>query len=259
MSEPIFYRDLGAGPPLVLVHGGFNDGPMAWSRQMESLADRYRLIVVDRRGQGQSPKEPKPYTIAGDAVDVLEAADRTGLETFHLAGHSSGGMVAIEVARRTPERLRSLHLIEPPYLALRGNGDGALPEMKERLRGRSSEEIATEFFSSQFGAESVERMRASGRWPAIVREAERFIDTESPGNYPKEVLGELQLNGPVAVYCGGRSSSALQDIARRMAEGLPNARLFEIPEATHGVQHIGAEFDRYLVAVIDEVESESAD
>ena len=115
---PIFYREVGAGSPLLLIHGSFSNGPTTWARQMEEIRHYHRLIVVDRRGHGQSPAEPRPYTIAGDAVDVLEAADRAGGGEIHVVGHSYGGMVALEMARIEPHRIRSLHLIEPPYLSL---------------------------------------------------------------------------------------------------------------------------------------------
>ena len=74
-AEPIFYQEIGAGSPLLLIHGSFSNGPTTWAGQMEELRHRHRLIVVDRRGHGQSPAEPRPYTIASDALDVLEAAD----------------------------------------------------------------------------------------------------------------------------------------------------------------------------------------
>ena len=117
-AEPIFYRDVGAGSPLLLIHGSFSNGPTTWARQMEEIRHYHRLIVVDRRGHGQSPAEPRPYTIAGDALDVLEAAGRAGGGEIHVVGHSYGGMVALEMARIEPHRIRSLHLIEPPYLSL---------------------------------------------------------------------------------------------------------------------------------------------
>src|SRR4051812_22315484 len=110
VREPISFHDIGSGPPLLLVHGDFNDGPGAWSMQMDSLARHHRLIVVDRRGHGASPREPRPYTVASDAADLLTVADQVGAESFHLAGHSYGGLVAIELSRRAPDRVRSLHL-----------------------------------------------------------------------------------------------------------------------------------------------------
>ena len=116
--EPIFFEDIGAGSPLLLIHGSFSNGPATWAGQMEELRHHHRLIPVDRRGHGQSPAEPRPYTIASDALDVLEAADWAGEGEIHVAGHSYGGMVALEMARIAPHRIISLHLIEPPYLSL---------------------------------------------------------------------------------------------------------------------------------------------
>ena len=159
MKAPLHRLDVGSGPPLVLVHGDFLDGPTTWAAQIETLAGQHRLIVPDRRGRGQSPKEPRPYTIEGDAADVLALADELGLARFHLAGQSYGAIVALEVARRAPERPGSLHLIEPPYLALlddpaeRGRMLGAV-EIFARARERGPERTVTDFVTMLAGPEA---------------------------------------------------------------------------------------------------------
>ncbi|HEU5434617.1 MAG TPA: hypothetical protein VFU81_23285, partial [Thermomicrobiales bacterium] len=63
MREPLAWREYGAGAPLVLIHGDFNDGMAAWGAQVDALAPRRRLLIVDRRGHGASPREPRPYTL----------------------------------------------------------------------------------------------------------------------------------------------------------------------------------------------------
>ena len=84
---------------VVLIHGDFSDGAGTWGRQMtsEALLSRCRLIVVDRRGAGQSPVEPRPYTIRSEALDVLALLDALEIEGCHIAGHSYGGLIAIEL------------------------------------------------------------------------------------------------------------------------------------------------------------------
>ena len=258
MPEPICYREVGSGPPLLLVHGDFSDGPGAWFRQMESLAAHHRLIVVDRRGHGTSPREPRPYTIASDAADVLAVADRAGADDFHLAGHSYGGLVAIEVARRAAARVRSLHLVEPPYLALLPQHPAVTPlidrgrEVQRLAAAWRSSQIAEAFFAMIAGDAGVARLREGRGWATIVREAGRIVDGEFPADYPPEAIADLCLEAPVRVYTGGQTHPGLQALAHRLAELIPGAKLVTLPTATHAVQHIGRPFDLALLAVTQE-------
>lgn len=254
-AAPIFCHDVGirTGTPFVFVHGDFTAGDGAWTAQRQALADSCRLIVPDRRGFGRSPQAPRPYTIAGDALDVLEAADRASLRAFHLVGHSYGGLVALEAARLAPARMLSLHLIEPPYFALLPQDPevAALAErgrgIFEAARGWEPERIALEFFAMLLGPEGAAGLRERRAWPAIVREAGRIAHAEFPGEYPAGAGRQLSTAGPVRVYTGGRSHPALQKLARCLAERIPRARLVEVPEAGHDVHRSGEPFNRSLL------------
>ncbi len=240
---------------MLLVHGGFNDGATAWSAQVETLGASHRLLFVDRCGHGRSPREPRPYSIEGDALDVLAVADRAGAGKFHLVGHSYGGLVAIELAALAPDRLLSLHLVEPPYLALLPNDPDvqALSDGVRRILSRgcqqSPEEIASKFFRLLAGSAGLDRVRESSGWPAVVREAERILDEQFAGDYPPERLGHLTLDVPVQVYTGDRSNPAQRKVARRLSQLLQNARIVEIPTATHFVQARAEEFNSQLLSV----------
>jgi pimeloyl-ACP methyl ester carboxylesterase len=255
MLEPICYREVGSGPPLLLVHGDFSDGPGAWSLQLESLSGHHRLIVVDRRGHGRSPREPRPYTIAGDATDVLAVADQAGADRFHLAGHSYGGLVAIEVARRAADRVRSLHLLEPPYLMLLPRHPAVAPliargrEIRRMASAWGPEQTAEAFFAMIAGDAGLARLRASQGWTMVVREAGRFAETEFATEYPRAEIGDLRLKSPVRVYAGGQSHPGLYALAHRLAEVIPGAGLVILPAATHAVQRAGRPFDLALLAV----------
>ena len=254
-AEPIFYQEIGAGSPLLLIHGSFSNGPATWAGQMEELRHYHRLIVVDRRGHGQSPAEPRPYTIAGDAADVLEAADRAGAGEIHVAGHSYGGMVALEMARIAPHRIRSLHLIEPPYLSLMPDDSDVSSVIEQgqsifRNAARvGPEQTATAFMEMLIGSAALAELRNSPAWPGIVREAGRTAYEQFPVEYPPESLAEMRADFPVQVYTGGRSHPGLQKLARRLAQLIPGAGLIEVPAATHAVQQFTEHFHPALLAV----------
>ena len=254
-AEPIFYRDVGAGSPLLLIHGSFSNGPTTWARQMEEIRHYHRLIVVDRRGHGQSPAEPRPYTIASDALDVLEAAGRAGGGEIHVVGHSYGGMVALEMARIEPHRIRSLHLIEPPYLSLMpedSDVSSVIEQGQSIFRNAAivgPEGTATAFMEMLIGPAALAELRNSPAWPGIVREAGRTAYEQFPVAYPTESLAELSGDFPVQVYTGGRSHPGLQKLARRLAELIPGAGLVEVPAATHAVQQFTEHFHPALLGV----------
>src|SRR4051812_24991199 len=82
-----------------------------WRPQLDGLRDRYAVVAPDNRGIGGSSLGPAPLTIETMAEDVLAIADAAGVERFHLAGHSMGGLIAQAVALRSPGRVRSLALL----------------------------------------------------------------------------------------------------------------------------------------------------
>ena len=253
--EPIFYQEVGIGSPMLLIHGSFSNGAATWAGQMEELRRHHRLIVVDRRGHGRSPAKPRPYTIAGDAADVLDAADRAGAGEIHVAGHSYGGMVALEMARIAPLRVKSLHLIEPPYLSLLPDDSdvsSVIEQGKSIFRNAAKvgpEQTATAFMEMLIGPAALADLRESPAWPGIVREAGRTAHEQFPVEYPLELLAELSVDFPVQVYTGGRSHPGLQKLARLMAELIPGAGLVEVPAATHAVQQFTEHFHPALLAV----------
>ncbi len=117
-DDGIFVREWGQyGERVVLLHGSINIPLNVWPAQQE-LGDRYHLLMPDRRGYGDSaPIDTK----VSHEVDVADALPLLG-DGAHLVGFSSGGVIALLVADRLPDLVRSLTLLEPPAMqAARGN------------------------------------------------------------------------------------------------------------------------------------------
>jgi 2-hydroxy-6-oxonona-2,4-dienedioate hydrolase len=93
------WREFGAGPTLVLLHGGFGSW-LHWFRCIEPLAAHYRLLVPDLPGLGESADAPEPYdgySIAAIVADGLRMLVPPG-ELFDMAGFSFGGVIGGHVA-----------------------------------------------------------------------------------------------------------------------------------------------------------------
>lgn len=97
------------GEPLLLIQGLGVD-MKGWAAQRYALGRRYRLVLVDNRGAGQSDKPRGAYDLEAMAADAIAVLDAEHIERAHIMGASMGGVLAQIIAVRRPERVRSLVL-----------------------------------------------------------------------------------------------------------------------------------------------------
>lgn len=105
-----YYKDLGKGDPVVLVHGMASDHTV-WELIKSQLKKDYRLLLLDLRGHGLSSKTPGPYSIELFAQDLNQFLEALEIEHAHFIGHSMGGAIVQEMALQYPTKTRSLTLI----------------------------------------------------------------------------------------------------------------------------------------------------
>lgn len=109
MDIQLHYMEQGAGDPLLLLHGNGEDGGY-FVHQIEDFSRDHRVIALDTRGHGQSPRGTAPFTISQFADDLLAFLDQQGLDRPDLLGFSDGGNIALTFALRHPDRVRRLIL-----------------------------------------------------------------------------------------------------------------------------------------------------
>ena len=103
-------RDPGA--QTVVLSAGLGGAAAFWSPQMEALGRRYRVLTYDHRGTGDnSGPLPDGYAIDDMAAEVVAMLDDAAVDRAHVVGHALGGLVALALALRVPERLRSIALV----------------------------------------------------------------------------------------------------------------------------------------------------
>jgi pimeloyl-ACP methyl ester carboxylesterase len=105
----IAYSTAGAGPPLVLLHGGMDDSRV-WRWQLEGLADEFTVVAWDAPGCGQSSEPPESWRMAEYADCLAEWLDVIGIDRPHVLGLSWGSSLALELYRRHPDVPASLIL-----------------------------------------------------------------------------------------------------------------------------------------------------
>lgn len=95
--------------PLVMVHG-FMGGSAQWAEEVARLSDIREVIALDLPGFGANNHLAPINTIGGFADWVIADLNTRGVEAFDLLGHSMGGMIVQEVARKAPDRVKKLLL-----------------------------------------------------------------------------------------------------------------------------------------------------
>ena len=112
----VHYHDLGRGPVLMLLHGS-GPGASGWSnfsRNAEVLAERFRVIIPDLPGFGQSDVKPVDAKVPNWWTDITRALmDALDIAQAHIVGNSMGGMVALKLALESPGRLDRMILMGP--------------------------------------------------------------------------------------------------------------------------------------------------
>jgi pimeloyl-ACP methyl ester carboxylesterase len=114
----------GHGEPMLYLHG--LDGAAPALPFIERLGDAFDVIVPEHPGFGASDVPAWLETVDDLAYYHSEVLDRLGLDRVHLVGHSLGGWIALELARRTPKRFPTLTLIGSAGIHVNGVPKGDL-------------------------------------------------------------------------------------------------------------------------------------
>jgi pimeloyl-ACP methyl ester carboxylesterase len=143
------YEAAGEGaPPILLVHGWLGDHS-DFAPQFEYFRRAHRVVAVDLRGHGQSDKPHQDYTMAGFADDLAWLCGRLGVERPVVVGHSMGGVIALELARRRPGLPMALVAVDSPIVMPRQLVEQLRPACRQ-LWGPDYREAARRFTEDMF-------------------------------------------------------------------------------------------------------------
>ena len=252
----------GDGPPVLFLHGFLFDGRM-FDGQVRALAGRYRCLRLDLPGQGRSARAAHSYQLEQLTADVRAVLRQLHLPSVHLVGLSMGGYLAMRLAARTPDVVRSLTLLN--------TGAGAHPRRKlpehlglagmARVLGPGSPAVAAGLERSLY-AEAFRRDAGSGPVRAAWRDRWRASDV-SP--LIRTILGLMVRPGleaelpsipaPTLVIAGEQDTQHPPGDGRRIAAGIPGARFVELPGVGHSAPlEDPASVTRELRRFLDEIE-----
>jgi len=225
----IAFERTGAGAPLVLIHGFPLDHNM-WDALLPHL-EGADVLLPDLRGFGGSAIVDGTYTIADMAQDVIALLDALKIEKAAIVGHSMGGYVALEIARKVPGRVAGLGLVSTQ----------ALPDAPDRKAGRyaTAEKVGDQ--GSVVVADSMAPKLSAD--PQHVSALHKLI----LGQPPAGVMGALAAMAervdstellstfkfPVAIVHGLADALIPVERSREMKALIPQASLTEIQDVGH--------------------------
>ena len=225
------YLDVGAGPPIVLLHGFSFDLAM-WDPQVPALARDARVVRYDLRGFGSSGP---PSAGHGHVEDLLALLDGLGVERACLIGLSLGANVALAAAADHPDRVTALVLASPGLPGHRWSEERPPDAAAAVARERGVEE-AKRFWLDHPLYDSTHRHPAART--ALRAMVDRFPAhqwREGPAARPLPALAD-RLEGigvPTLVLNGELDAAGYREIGRLLGERLPRGRHLEVPDAGH--------------------------
>jgi pimeloyl-ACP methyl ester carboxylesterase len=241
MTVPLHAIDQGKGETLVLLHGFPLDHTM-WRFQTEALAQKYRVIVPDLRGFGQTPIEPfaaKTGVPLGDYADdvaaLLDAKEIAGPVTF--VGFSMGGYILWQFYQRHRDRVRAMVMCDTRAAADTPQAQETRFKMAENVEGWGSAHVAHLMTSKLFGPAT---MAGSSK---LVEEIVSVIGRTDPVAIAASQRGMAHrgdstpllptIDVPVLYLVGVDDVISTRDEMKSMAQATPGAKFIEIQDAGH--------------------------
>jgi proline-specific peptidase len=258
----VFYEVHGTKTPPILLIEGIGYSSWMWFRQKEDMAPRRQIVVFDNRGVGRSSSPPGAYAMKDFVEDIQAVVEQAGIEKMYVLGVSMGGMIAQEYYFSHRERVCGLVLSNTNY------GKGSALPSQEVLK------ILSSSASGQFDYEGlVNRMKpaASKRFSEGRKEEfDQLVKTRlSIGDDAKGYMGQLmavagfdsheRLSGiqvPTLIITSEEDVVVPPENAAELHRRIPQSKLLVFREAGHllCVERY-ADFDRQVLAFVDEVES----
>ena len=198
-----YYIGQGEGFPLILLHGNGEDVSY-FEHQMEPFAKHFRVMAIDTRGHGRTPRGNAPFTIRQFAEDLLAFMDRHGIEKAHILGFSDGGNIAMVFAMAHPERVEKLILDG-------ANLDASGVKRRIQIPIEMGYRIAKLF---------------AGKSPEAKKNAELLGLMVNDPNVKPEELARIQC--PTLVVAGSKDMIK-EEHTRLIARSIPEAQLVIVP------------------------------
>lgn len=246
----LFYRTVGNGIPLVILHGlyGASDN---WMQIARKLSDQFKVILVDLRNHGSSPHDNQ-HTYEAMVTDLAWLYYELEIDKAHLLGHSMGGKVAMAFAADYPEKILSLtvadiapkNYLETPASAIQYNFHRRILQTLSTINlanYQSRKEIDNELKNTipeplvrQFILKNLKRAGKSFEWKINVPVLKDSLDHIISGIDYKEYDDRIPINSYPVLFIKGSLSGYIQTDDETLIKTMyPDSKIETIDGATH--------------------------
>ncbi|HEV2570906.1 MAG TPA: alpha/beta fold hydrolase [Beijerinckiaceae bacterium] len=229
-GERIAFRRSGSGDPVLLLHSlGTHSG--LWKATQDALANRYTTIAFDCRGHGASTLNGT-FSVEAIASDALTLMEELGFERYHVVGSSMGGLFAVALNARQPQRLMSLTMVGG-YASAGPAGPPRLAATRELLQHTSMRRFAESYTADtlmptadlaarDFLVEAIASMQPSAYLATL---EEILLADVSP------LLGQIKV--PALMIAGNEDRRAPVIVSQMLEQAIAGAKLKVLPKAGH--------------------------
>jgi pimeloyl-ACP methyl ester carboxylesterase len=244
----IEYEVGGAGEPVLFIHGALMADTFKPLLTQSVLTSRYQLIIMHRRGYAGSTHADRPVSIAEQAMDCHGLLQHLGVQSAHIVGHSSGAVIALQLALDAPRAVHTLSLLEPALHV------GSNPQMMEVMRGimqmceEGNKAKAVETFVQGVAGPEFRRILDAvlpGCYEQAVNDADTFFRVELPSQMQWRFTQEeaARITQPVLAVLGAESHNFAPNVVKvheQILAWLPQAEPFVLDGANHALQIMNA-------------------
>ncbi|MEO5883351.1 MAG: alpha/beta hydrolase [Caldimonas sp.] len=241
----LHFVEQGAGPPVVLLHGGLGDC-RSWEAQMRPLAEHHRVVAYSRRHSSPNRNPETPHSLERDVDDLAGLLHQLQTGPAHLVATSYGALVALAYALERPDHVLSLVLAEPPLhrWVCTTSAGAALYEAFLRdawhpasaAFARGSDRLAVQLLiDGMWGGPVFESLPPQRQALALRNTAAMRLHTQARDpfpNLPRAAVEELAI--PSLLVRGEQSNPLHRSAVAELAGAMASARSVVIGGAGHG-------------------------
>ena len=199
MDIALYYQEKGNKEPFILLHGN-GENSSYFKNQIDYFSERYRVIALDTRGHGKSPRGTKTFTIEQFSCDLYDFMEGLEISNAVILGFSDGANIAMKFAIKYPNKVKALIL----------NGGNLNPQGVKKTT-----QIPIEIgykIARRFASKSADAKKNAEMLGLMVNE-------------PNIEINELsKITAPTLVICG-KHDMIKESHTKEIAENIPNAKL----------------------------------